>query len=173
MKHDPQPFYLTEGQPIFKGDEPALDEAKEELRREALRLGALVFGVASPDEVAKRAPKGHTPEDFLPGVKSVVVVGGGKMLAGAWRCRDPRWVGVLSSLKLRQVKEVSFKLAEFIEERFGYYAVPYASYSLSRGVWDPDLSIKLCAELAGLGTRSMAGGVVCLLYTSPSPRDRG
>ena len=132
---------------------------KDRIREYALKSGALVFGVASPEEISKRSPEGHSPKDFLPNVRSVVVIGGGKMLAGAMRCRDPKWVGVIGSQKLRQVKEISFKLAEYIEE-LGYYAIPYASYSLANGIWDPDISIKLCAELAGLGTRSLAGGIV-------------
>ncbi len=137
-----------------------LDELKRKIEDYAFGAGALVVGVASPQEVAKYAPEGHRPSDFFPKVKSIIVVGAGKMLAGAWKCTDPRWVGVIGGRKLKEVKELSFKVAEFIEDKLGYYAVPYASYSLANGVWDPGISIKLCAELAGLGTRSLAGGII-------------
>lgn len=135
------------------------EELKNKIKDYVLKNGALVFGVASPEKISKYSPKGHRPQDFLPNVKSVVVIGGGKMLAGAMRCKDPKWVGVIATQKLKEVKEIAFKTAEFIEE-LGYYAIPYASYSLAKGIWDPDISFKLCAELAGLGTRSLAGGIV-------------
>ena len=57
-----------------------------------------------------------------------------------------------------QLGSAARRLAYYIEEQFGYYAIPIPS-----GNWIghyPYISLKICAEKAGLGSRSMAGGVI-------------
>ena len=46
---------------------------------------------------------------------------------------------------------IALNVAEFIEENYGYYSMICS---------DLELSQKLCADLAGLGTRSMAAGII-------------
>lgn len=51
-----------------------MKDLKEDLRSNALRLGADVFGVASIEDLDD-PPSGHRPSDVLPGAKSVIVLG--------------------------------------------------------------------------------------------------
>lgn len=144
------------GQPadvVSRSTEP-LESAIKQL---ALASGARVVGVAAAAAFSEYAPEGHRPEDLLPGAKSVVVLGGQTLTAGAWRCPDPRFMAQNKVFALQR-KGTAVKVALWIEEKTGHYAVYYDG-AREDGL-SPFLSLKLAAELAGLGTRSMAGGVI-------------
>jgi hypothetical protein len=130
---------------------------EEGIKAEALRVGAVAAGIASVDDVNRYAPEGHRPSDLLKGARSVVVVAGGQPSAGAWRsgrARAQASVGYNRSF----ASSTAQKIAQFIEGRYGYCAMQCPS-SLVAGHY-PYASLKLMAEMAGLGTRSMAGGVI-------------
>lgn len=130
---------------------------EREIKAEAVRAGAAVAGIASADAVNAVAPAGHRPEDLLPGAKSVIVVAGGQPTGGAWFAGSAR---VQASIGYNRsvASTAANKIAHFLEERYGYRAMPAPS-GLRAGHY-PYMSLKLCAEMAGLGTRSMAGGVI-------------
>lgn len=134
--------------------------AVDRIRAVARSAGAPMMRIASVEAINQYAPPGARPADILPEVQSVVVVGVESSPGGAWRIPDPRLMGVVGNSRLSQAKEVSFKIAELIETEYGYYALPYGGYALGSGSWDPMLSFKLCAELAGIGTRALAGGMI-------------
>ena len=123
------------------------ENAKEVLKEQARKAGAVVCGVAVADAFEPYAPAGHRPADLLPEAKAVVVVGGAAPRAGDWVSASP-WV--LESMGTSdRISAVARRMAQFIENDFGYYAlfVPPGTRSGS----NPFLSITLAAELAGLG----------------------
>ncbi|MGH7753354.1 MAG: hypothetical protein ACREN5_11115, partial [Gemmatimonadales bacterium] len=129
------------------------ENAKEILREQAKRAGAAVCGVAAASAFDAHAPTGHRPADLLPNAKSVVVVGGAAPRAGDWIAGSP-WV--LESMGTSdRINAVARRMAQFIESDFGYYALFVPPGTASGN--NPFLSITLAAELAGLGSRSLAG----------------
>jgi hypothetical protein len=131
--------------------------AEAEIKAEAVKAGAVLAGIASVAAVKEYAPPGHRPDDILLGAVSVVVAAGGQPTGGAWfagAARPQASVGYNRSV----AGNAAQKLAHFIEERFGYRAMPCPSGHMAGHY--PYASLKLMAEMAGLGTRSMAGGVI-------------
>ena len=133
----------------------SMEAAREMIEDTARKGGALVFGVANPADFTA-APEGHRPEDLLPGVRSVIVVGGAKPRAGDWASTDFRHME-LSSTNDR-ITSIAMKITSLIERELGYYAL-----TVPPGVDEgqqPFLSLSLAAELAGCGSRSLAGPVL-------------
>ena len=130
---------------------------EDEIKEQGRKYGAWVVGIASGEEVNRYAPKGHRPEDMLKGARSVVVVGIGVTSAGAWRAGRAR---VQASVGYNRASSpsVAQRIAQFIEEKYGYYAM-LCPPGMSDGR-NPYISMKLLAEMAGLGTRSMAAGML-------------
>ena len=131
--------------------------AEAEIKAEAVKAGAVLAGIASVEAVNDYAPVGHRPDDILRGAVSVVVAAGGQPTGGAWfagSARPQASVGYNRAV----AGNAANKVAHFIEQRFGYRAMPCPS-GLVAGHY-PYASLKLMAEMAGLGTRSMAGGVI-------------
>ena len=125
----------------------SLEAAREIIEKTARKGGALTFGVADPAKFIA-APEGHRPEDLLPGVRSVIVVGGAKPRAGDWASADFRHME-LSSTNDR-ITATAMKITNLIERELGYYAL-----TVPPGVDEgqqPFLSLSLAAELAGCGS---------------------
>lgn len=132
-------------------------KVEQEIKEQACRSGAFVAGIASVTDVNKYAPPGHRPDDLLRGAKSVVVVGCGLSSTGAWRvsrARDQAAIGYNRSL----IVGIALQMAGFIERNYGYYAMLCPPGTIAGRY--PYVSLKLLAEMAGLGTRSMAAGTV-------------
>ena len=55
------------------------------------------------------------------------------------------------------ISGIAMAVAKFIESKYGYYSLADTPPPVG---YNPSLSLKLCAEIAGMGTRSMAGGVI-------------
>ncbi len=128
---------------------------KEELSAFAIKSGAVVTGVADA-EAFTDAPEGHRPTDLLPRAKSVFVVGGAKPRAGDWM--SPNYQHMEMTSTSDRIFSLSLKLAHFLEDRFGYYAV-----CVPPGVDQGNqsfLSLMQAAELAGCGSPSLAGPVL-------------
>ena len=129
---------------------------EEEIKQLALERGAEMVGIASVVEIDRYAPPGHRPNDILHGAKSVVAFAGRMALRGAWRSPDQRTH--LYNRQFARVRAgVAMSVAMFIESKYGYYSL--AEIPSSMGL-HPSISHKLCAEMAGLGTRSMAGATI-------------
>ncbi|MDP2662435.1 MAG: hypothetical protein Q8R28_17080 [Dehalococcoidia bacterium] len=141
------------------GDQTVSSKAvspEADLKGQARRYGAVVCGIASVDEINQKAPEGHRPTDILPGARSVVVLAGRPPLRGAWRSANPRVIGLLEGSTGMQGPSV--RLAAFIEVKYGHDAVLMPpGYGAGH---TPLVSTKLMAEMAGLGTRSMAGAIL-------------
>ena len=156
-----------------------LRDAVTKIKEKALSMGAKAVGIASVEDINRFAPPGHRPDDILRDAKSVVVLGGGEPTLGAWRAGTNRVLGSIGYNR-SQLASAARQLAYHIEDRFQYYAIP-----IPTGDWIghyPYMSLKLCAEMAGLGTRSMAAGILLnaqygLLYfngvitSMPLPKD--
>jgi len=130
----------------------------EEIKGLALKSGAKCVGIASAEAIDEIAPKRYRTQDILEGAKSVIVLGGHAVLAGAWRTGNNRINAITRGFPHKR-KPMVQGLAEHIENTYGYYAVYFDGLPMEAG-YTPFLSLKLCAEIAGLGTRSMAGGVL-------------
>ena len=129
---------------------------EDELKLFGTDRGAEQVGIASVVDINRYAPPGHRPEDILIGAKSVIVLAGYMTFHGAWRSPNYQthyFNKDFSRIHTRIVKD----MAKFIESEYGYYAL--ADVPQPVGLY-PSLSFKLCAEMAGLGTRSMAGGII-------------
>ena len=117
--------------------------------------GALTVGVADPNGFGA-APSGHRPADLLPGAKAVVVVGGAQPRAADWQSPNVQHMETTSTSD--RISALGLKVAHFIEEQYGYYALIVPA-GVDRGQ-QPFLSLMLAAELAGCGTRSLAGPIL-------------
>lgn len=129
---------------------------EEEIKQFALQRGAELAGIASVTDINEYAPAGHRPDDFLKGAKSVIVMAGRSTTRGGWRSPDYR--SPVANLDFFRIRGgIVLAIAKHIESQYGYYAVaetpPPTGFNAS-------LSLKLCAEMAGLGTRTLAGGVL-------------
>lgn len=136
-------------------NEKTTDTIKDEIIAFARKGGALAVGVADASAFSA-APKGHRPADFLPGAKSVLVVGGAQPRAADWQ--SPYASFMEASSTSDRINALGLKLAHQIERVYGYYALIVPA-GVDRGQ-QPFVSIALAAELAGCGTRSMAGPVL-------------
>jgi hypothetical protein len=129
--------------------------ARKELDALARKAGAEVTGVADPQAFTE-APEGYRPVDLLPGARAVYVIGGAAPRAGDWR--NPNYQFLETSSFSDRIFSTANRLARFIEDRFGYYALCVPA-GVDRGD-RPFLSVALAAELAGCGSRSLAGPIL-------------
>jgi len=131
-------------------------DAAATLKRVALKGGAVVCGVADAAAFDALAPPGHRPTDLLPGARAVVVVGAAGPREGDWAATSP-WV--LSAMgTTERIQSVGRRLAQWIESDWGYYALFVPPGTAGGEV--PFVSLMLAAELAGVGSRSLAGPVL-------------
>jgi epoxyqueuosine reductase QueG len=130
--------------------------ATKTLKASALKAGASVVGIADASAFDAHAPKGHRPDDLLPGARTVVVVGGAQPRAGDWVATSPWLLSTMGTTE--RIQGVGRRLAQAIESEFGYYALFVPPGTASGDA--PFLSLMLAAELAGLGSRSLAGPIL-------------
>jgi hypothetical protein len=129
--------------------------ARDRLRDAAFRAGAVAFGVADAAAFDALAPPGHRPGDLLPDARVVLVVGGAAPRAGDWLAAP----SVLETMGTSErIQAVGRRLAQYVEQEFGYYGL-YVPPGTASGN-QPFLSLALAAELAGVGSRSLAGPVL-------------
>lgn len=158
--------------------QPKIDfaAAKTELGDTAMKSGALISGVAAADAFGE-APEGYRPQDILPHAKSVFVIGGAQPRAGDWQ--SPNYQHMEVTTTSDRIQTLAQKMAKVIEDRFGYYAVCVPA-GVDRGQ-QPFMSIAMAAELAGCGSKSLAGPVLnpeygfmfyaAIVTTMPLPAD--
>lgn len=134
-------------------------DAKDAILKYCLSKGALVAGVADLDAINRIAPAGHRPADIMPKVKSVISVGVGGQTQGAWTV-PAKALAYFGSTETRAYG-IAYGCAFFIENRYGERSV-YCPPDLDneKGPRVPLQSVKLHAELAGLGARSLAGDIL-------------
>ena len=140
-----------------EGIDPAA--AKEEILAYCKRKGALAAGVADLETLERIAPPGHRPTDLMPKVKSVIALGVGGQTQGAWAL-PAKALGYFGSTETRAYT-IAYGCAFFIENRFGIrsiYCPP--DMDVEAGPRVPLQSIKLHAEVAGIGARSFAGDIL-------------
>ncbi len=134
-------------------------EHKEALRAYATKKGALAFGVADATVLEKISPEGHGPSSIMPKARSAISIGIGGPTQGAWDS-SAKTMGFIGSTEA-MAYSITYGLAFFIESRLGYKAV-YCPPDLDPefGSRIPMQSLKLHAEVAGIGARSMAGDIL-------------
>lgn len=129
---------------------------EQEIKQFAIQRGADLVGIASVADINRYAPAGHRPDDILTGAKSVIVIAGQVVLRGAWRSPDYRTLYYNRDFP-RIHTSIAIDTAKLIESRHGYYSIGDIPPQIG---FCPSLSLKLCAEMAGLGSRSLAGGII-------------
>ena len=142
-------------------DHPQIDasQAKQAIVAYCKRKGALAVGVADLDTLQRIAPAGHRPTDLMPGVKSVIAIGVGGQTQGAWTV-PAKALGYFGSTEERGYT-IAYGLAFMIESKFGrpsIYCPP--DMDPDAGPRVPLQSLKLHAEVAGIGARSLAGDIL-------------
>lgn len=134
-------------------------EAKELMRDYAMQKGALAFGVADVQTLEKIAPQGYGPTALLPRVKSVISLGVGGGTRGAWAA-DAKTLAYIGDTETMAYK-IAYGLAFMIEQKFGARAIFCPpDMDPEKGARTPMQSLKLHAEVAGIGARSMAGDIL-------------
>lgn len=129
---------------------------EQEIKQAGLQRGADQVGIASVARINEQAPPGHRPDDILIAAKSVIVFAGRTTPRGAWRSPDYRTH--YHNRDFPRVRTgIAMAVAKFIESNYGHYAIGQVPSPVG---FNPSLSFKLCAEMAGLGTRSMAAGIL-------------
>lgn len=140
---------------------PAVDPAaaKQAILEYCRRKGALAAGVADLAAIERIAPPGHRPSDLMPKVKSVISVGVGGQTAGAWTV-PAKALAYFGSTETRAYG-IAYGAAFFIESKFGVRSI-YCPPDMDPdgGPRVPLQSLKLHAELAGIGARSLAGDIL-------------
>ena len=135
------------------------EAAKTAILAYCLRKGALAAGVADLEVLERVAPPGHRPSDLMPRVKSVISLGVGGQTQGAWSV-PAKAMGYFGSTEGRAYR-IAYGLAFYIEHKFRAPAI-YCPPDMDNeyGPRVPLQSLKLHAEVAGLGARSLAGDIL-------------
>jgi epoxyqueuosine reductase QueG len=123
------------------------------------RKGALAVGIADLAAIERIAPPGHRPSDMMPRVRSVISLGVGGQTQGAWSV-PAKALGFFGSTEGRAYK-IAYGCAFYIEHKFrtrSIYCPP--DMDPEAGPRVPFQSLKLHAELAGIGARSLAGDIL-------------
>ncbi len=133
--------------------------AKQAIFEYCKKRGALAVGVADLAALERIAPPGHRPTDLMPRVKSVISLGVGGQTQGAWQL-PAKAMAYSGSTEVRGYT-VAYGCAFFIEQKFGAPSV-YVPPDIDpeSGPRVPLQSLKLHAELAGIGARSFAGDIL-------------
>ena len=133
--------------------------AKDQILAYCKKKGALVAGVADIGVLERVAPPGYRPRDLMPKARSVISLGVGGQTQGAWSV-PAKALGYFGSTETNAYK-ISYGCAFYIENSFGAPAV-YCPPDMDTpaGPRVPLQSLKLHAEVAGLGARSLAGDIL-------------
>ena len=140
-------------------DTPDFDQAKQDLKEYALKRGAADFGIADAAMVEKFSPDGNGPSALLPKVASVISIAVTGPTQGTWRA--PAKVMTSVGANVGRIYRVAVGLSFHIESHYGYrsiYCPPHVDPEF--GARMPMQSLKLHAELAGIGARSLAGDIL-------------
>ena len=135
-----------------------MEQREARIKKEAMALGADAVGIAGVSEFYRQAPLGYRPDDLLKGAKSVITLGKRRYTTGQWLSStlDPIY-RARSAMGGRDA--AGFSIAKLIEQTYGHPAMLISPAMFDCGLI-PVLSLKVCAELSGLGTRSMAGAII-------------
>ena len=138
---------------------PEAEAAKQAIFEYCRKRGALAVGVAELSALERIAPPGHRPSDLMPRVKSVIALGVGGQTQGVWQM-PAKALAYSGSTEVRAYS-AAYACAFFIEQKFGapsIYVPP--DVDPDGGPRVPFQSLKLHAELAGIGARSLAGDIL-------------
>ena len=135
-----------------------MNSPAEHIKQKALEMGADAVGIAAVSDFYRYAPEGHRPDDILKGAKSVVSIGKRRYNTGQWLSPN---LDTIHRARAGQGGRdaIGMAIANRIEQDHGYPSLMIGPAMFDTGLV-PVMSLKLPAELAGLGTRSMAGGII-------------
>jgi epoxyqueuosine reductase QueG len=121
-------------------------------------MGVHAVGIAAVSDFRAHVPEGHRPDDVLINAKSVITLGNRRYTTGQWLTSN---IDIIHRARSAQAGRdtAGFGVATFIEREYGYPSIVINPGMFDLGMNVP-ISLKVCAELAGLGTRSMAGAII-------------
>lgn len=136
-----------------------MQPAAKEVKEYGIGLGADFVGVADPSGFLDPAYRGNRPQDFMPDIRSVIVIGvvipKGCILPlpkGRAEYTNTLMAGTVT------LRGIAFRIARELE-RAGYLASAVPTEGSEFGTWyadretlKADLSLKYAAVLAGLGS---------------------
>ncbi len=141
------------------GSEAEAAALKQKITAYCLKRGALAVGVADVEVLERVSPPGHGPRAMMPKLKSVISLGVGGSTQGAWHA-DAKTLSFIGDTETRAYK-VAYGLAFYIEQALGQRAIFCPpDMDPEQGARVPLQSMKLHAEVAGLGARSLAGDIL-------------
>ncbi len=135
------------------------DAAKASIIAYAKARGAAAVGVADVDVIERIAPAGHGPRALLPKARSVISIGVTGPTQGTWAASAKVMTSIGNSVT--RIYRAALGLSFYIEREFGFpsiYCPPHPDPAYGARV--PMQSLKLHAEVAGIGARSMAGDIL-------------
>lgn len=161
------------------------EQVAEELQRYALLLGAELYGVAAADAYRQHFPEKPQPERFVPGAKSVIVIGLPRSrsvmatvakpelsglqerasdaltnVVGRVQGAERFFVGAEQDMLDHELKFMAYKLARFIERK-GFRAMYLPPAKQDRRFLTAPFYHMPAMYLAGLGTM----GLNCSILT--------
>ncbi len=141
------------------GSEAEAAALKQKITAYCLKRGALAVGVADVEVLERVSPPGHGPRAMMPKLKSVISRGVGGSTQGAWHA-DAKTLSFIGDTETRAYK-VAYGLAFYIEQALGQRAIFCPpDMDPEQGARVPLQSMKLHAEVAGIGARSLAGDIL-------------
>ncbi len=141
-----------------------MEELKQRLCELARAQGIELFGVA-PAFRLRGAPSGFRPEDYLPGAKSVIVLGAHfpEETALFWEHSPFPYQYYGYAIVNKEMGHTAFKLAKELE-RAGFLALPFAPTVYPKDMdWrrqSGEISHRHAAVAAGLGEFGLSGVVI-------------
>jgi hypothetical protein len=109
--------------------------------------------------IERFTPPGFGPRDLLPKARSVIAIGTTGATAGTWAASAK--VMAYNGGTVGPGYRIAMGMSYFIENKFGYRSIMCPAHvDPEGGARMPMQSLKLHAELAGIGARSMAGDIL-------------
>lgn len=131
----------------------------KEVKEFIVNQGADLVGIASAKNLNKKAPRGHRPEDFLPGAQAAVIMGIHMLdtLFHELPSRTDIWSDIFMYAN-GLVRSSEWKLTKFLESK-GFRALPCLG-SYPAETQKAPVSLKHFGEEAGLGVFALSNLLV-------------
>lgn len=169
-----KPAYIA----TARGLELREGDLTDEVKRYSQSMGADLFGVADPyNQLLQKAPNGHRPQDYLEGVRSVVVLGMA-VIDSVLRTTPSTIYSKHYDTINECLNSAAYNVAKSLERK-GYESIYFPETDSYKVLWRqyeegyqkfvPCFNHMAAAEAAGLGKKGMCGVILTPEY---GPRQR-
>lgn len=136
-----------------------MKELKKKIVQKLKQQGMDVVGIADTAPANEKAPPGFSPEDQMPGAKSVIVFGqchpAGIFCAAAKEEYRNFYYSRAEWTCYEHMDHVAYTISKFLEKEAGYLSMPIPTvtpFLIHNGTIRGRMSLKHLGQLAGLGT---------------------